>query len=368
MYGPSRSMSSSWFISSSSVVASRRKSTKPRSARPRSEAITRRALVRLEGVGDRLRGVVGRREGAEPEVADPALAARDDADERREEIALEADRLGRARRRVERAVPARREDGGAARVVVVLVGEEDGRRSTRRGSPRAVMRRSISRAERPASTSTRVPPDSTTHALPPEPDARMVTRTKKMYQKARTNYVRPVEPNPPPSRDVGASVCARVSFARDDRREDELRDALAARERDGLGAEIGEDDLHLAAVVAVDRAGPVQQREAVAKGEAAPHPHLPLEALGDRERDPGRDERARARREHERRLDRRPQVAARRAGRRVGRQLQPLAVRQHRHGHLDLVHARLFNQTRSEWGQVWIFRIRPEPKFRDLTP
>ena len=82
------------------------------------------------------------------------------------------------------------------------------------GIPRRIIRRSISRAERPASTSTRVPPDSTTHALPPEPEARMVTRTEKMYQKGRTNYVRPVEPNPPSSLAVGASFCACVSFAR----------------------------------------------------------------------------------------------------------------------------------------------------------
>src|SRR5262245_16508837 len=43
VYGPSRSMSSSWFISTMSVVAWRRKSTKGSSARPRSDAMTIRA-------------------------------------------------------------------------------------------------------------------------------------------------------------------------------------------------------------------------------------------------------------------------------------------------------------------------------------
>ena len=47
--------------------------------------------------------------------------------------------------------------------------------------------------------------------------------------------------------------------ARAGRARDELRDALAARDLERLAAEIDEDDLHLAAIVGVDRAGVLRQ-------------------------------------------------------------------------------------------------------------
>ena len=64
-----------------------------------------------------------------------------------------------------------------------------------------------------------------------------------------------------------------------DGRDHELGDALAALDRDRLGAEVREDDADLAAVVAVDRAGPVQERRAPSSARArcasAPGPRSP---------------------------------------------------------------------------------------------
>jgi hypothetical protein len=50
--------------------------------------------------------------------------------------------------------------------------------------------------------------------------------------------------------------------------------------RIGLAAEVHEQHLHLAAVVGVDGAGRVQQRQALAHGEPAPRPHLPSKPGG----------------------------------------------------------------------------------------
>src|SRR5262245_62975642 len=97
--------------------------------------------------------------------------------------------------------------------------------------PRLSILRSISRAERPASTRTRVRPDSTTHALPPDPEARTMTRTKEIYQMGETNDVRPSRPAGRPEASVlPRRRCKRLrarQFGADDRREDELCDALA---------------------------------------------------------------------------------------------------------------------------------------------
>src|SRR5215831_7051804 len=56
------------------------------------------------------------------------------------------------------------------------------------------------------------------------------------------------------------------------RRHDELGDALAPRDRDRLAAEIGEDDLDLAAVIGIDRARAVEHGEAVAERQAGARP------------------------------------------------------------------------------------------------
>ena len=89
-------MSSSWLNSRSSVVglAQEVHEVLLGAAEVRGDDDAR--VVGFEGVRDGLVGVVRRRERAEAEVADPALAARLDADKRREEVALEADRVGRA--------------------------------------------------------------------------------------------------------------------------------------------------------------------------------------------------------------------------------------------------------------------------------
>src|SRR5207245_587341 len=86
----------------------------------------------------------------------------------------------------------------------------------------------------------------------------------------------------------GAAEAARAAhalreggdFAPDDagdRRDHELRDAVAVADAHWLASEVDEEDAHLAAVVGVDRAGRVEHREAVAGGEAAPRPDLPFE-------------------------------------------------------------------------------------------
>src|SRR5437773_2391732 len=62
-----------------------------------------------------------------------------------------------------------------------------------------------------------------------------------------------------------------------DRADHQLRDAVAAADRDRLASEVDEQHPDLAAVVGVDRAGRVQHREAVARGEAATCPDLPFE-------------------------------------------------------------------------------------------
>src|SRR5450759_875409 len=79
----------------------------------------------FESVNDRFVRVVRRRERAEPDVSDPPFAARLDADKRRKEVPFEPDRRGRSRRREDGALPASGEDQGAARVVAVLVRDED---------------------------------------------------------------------------------------------------------------------------------------------------------------------------------------------------------------------------------------------------
>ncbi len=181
VYGPSRSMSSSWLISSSTrrglAQEVHERLLGPAEVRGDDDA----RVVRLEGVGHGLERVVRRRERPEAEVPDPPVAARDDADERREEIALEADRRRGSDGRVDRAVPPRAEDERAAGVVVVLVRQEEARDRLGAKSPAPPCAARSLRAESPASTSTRVRPDSTTQALPPEPDARTVTRTDGLY-------------------------------------------------------------------------------------------------------------------------------------------------------------------------------------------
>src|SRR5687768_3483821 len=68
---------------------------------------------------------MGRRQGAETDVADPALAARLHPDERRKEVPFEAERARGAGRREQRAAEPRGERERPDRVVAVLVRDED---------------------------------------------------------------------------------------------------------------------------------------------------------------------------------------------------------------------------------------------------
>ena len=130
------------------------------SARPRSEAMTRRASSdSKEYATDSAAscGVANARKPSSPIRPSRAGWMRTKGVKRSPSRPI-AD--GRAGGRVDRAVPAPDEDRGAARVVVVLVGQEERRRSSRRSIPRASMRRSISarrgrRPRAPASARTR---------------------------------------------------------------------------------------------------------------------------------------------------------------------------------------------------------------------
>ena len=96
---------------------------------------------------------------------------------------------------------------------------------------------------------------------------------------------RPVEPKPPAPRTVSDSV----------RRFDRVRRArwramticamfMPRVMRERLVAEIDQDRLHLAAIVAVDRARRVEHRDAVVEREAGARPHLRLRSLSGRSR------------------------------------------------------------------------------------
>ena len=72
-----------------------------------------------------------------------------------------------------------------------------------------------------------------------------------------------------------------------DRRDDELRDPVAAPDRERRLPVIDQDHLDLAAIVAVDGTGRVQDRDAMPGGEPGAGPHLRLVALGKMEAKPG---------------------------------------------------------------------------------
>src|SRR3990167_5719903 len=63
------------------------------------------------------------------------------------------------------------------------------------------------------------------------------------------------------------------------RRNDHLRDARAPLDGEGVLSEIGEDALPLAAIVAIDRAGRIQNGNAVLRREPGARAHLRLEAV-----------------------------------------------------------------------------------------
>ena len=59
----------------------------------------------------------------------------------------------------------------------------------------------------------------------------------------------------------------------------QLRNALTAPDRDRLASAILQDHLQLAAIVRVDGAWRVRQRDTVLQGQSRPRPHLHLESF-----------------------------------------------------------------------------------------
>ena len=99
----------------------------------------------------------------------------------------------------------------------------------------------------------------------------------------------PVEPKPPAPRSVSGKRFDALEADGRDGGDDELRDAVAARDAERLAAVIDQDDFDLAAIVGVDRARRVQDGDAVLQREAGARAHLAFEASRDRERDAGGD-------------------------------------------------------------------------------
>src|SRR4029079_15957890 len=114
-----------------------------------------------------------------------------------------------------------------------------------------------------------------------------------------------------------------LQFDLDDRRDHQLGDAFARLHDEQFAAQVREQNLHLAAVVAVDGAWGVGQRDAVLARQARARAHLPLESRRDLERQPGRDGDAAPRRDLDRFVRRRREVQPRRPGGHVARRLRP---------------------------------------------
>src|SRR5581483_71564 len=110
----------------------------------------------------------------------------------------------------------------------------------------------------------------------------------------------------------------------------QLGDALAARHGERLGPEVGEQHLHLAAVVAVDGAGAVEHGHAVAQRQPRARAHLGLEALWQLQHEPGRHQGTRAGLQAQGRSprQRRQQVEPGGAFRLVGGQVEAATVRE----------------------------------------
>src|SRR5690606_10894103 len=142
-----------------------------------------------------------------------------------------------------------------------------------------------------------------------------------------------------------------------DRHHDELRDAVARRDGvalAGVGVQQGHADL--TTVARVDRAGAVDDRDAVLGGQTAAGHHEGDVAVGERERDARADRAALAGREYDR-LGRH-EVGAGVSGMRVGR--RAVGAQQHLDslGHpTRLVHGRMVLMTYRErlWPAPWIF-------------
>jgi peptide chain release factor 3 len=110
----------------------------------------------------------------------------------------------------------------------------------------------------------------------------------------------------------------------------QLGDAHAAGDGEGVGAEIGEDHLDLAAIVAVDGAGRVQTGDSGFQSEAGARTDLALETLRDLHHQPGGHGEAVAGRQLDRLvlIDGGAQIHAGGPGRLIGGKLQSIAMRE----------------------------------------
>jgi hypothetical protein len=100
----------------------------------------------------------------------------------------------------------------------------------------------------------------------------------------------------------------------------ELGDAVPPLQAVRGLAEVDQDHSHLAAVVAVDGAGGVDEGDAVAQGEAAARAHLPLPAGRDLQHDPGGHQQPLAGTQHQLAVDGGAEVEPGAAGRGMGGQ------------------------------------------------
>ncbi len=108
-----------------------------------------------------------------------------------------------------------------------------------------------------------------------------------------------------------------------------LRDALTAFDHDRLGAEVDRDDLDFTAVVRVDGAGAIEQRQSMLQGQPAPRPDLRLEAGRQRERNPGGNQYPLVRRDLDRSIEIGVEIHAGRSRRHIRRQTERRRRRPH---------------------------------------
>ena len=114
------------------------------------------------------------------------------------------------------------------------------------------------------------------------------------------------------------------------RRDDQLRDAHATGDGEGVGAEIGEDHLDLAAIVAVDGTGRVEAGYAGFERQPGARPDLAFKALRDLHDQTGGHRETAARRNFQRCIlfDCGAQIHPRRTRRLIGRKIEAFAMRQ----------------------------------------
>ena len=121
-------------------------------------------------------------------------------------------------------------------------------------------------------------------------------------------------------------------------RDHHLRDAHAARDGETFAAEIGEDHLHLAAVIGIDGAGAVQNRKTVFQREAGTRPHLRFIPFGQGDHQAGRHQRAGARRQNQILGHGGAQIHTGGMFGCIGRQIKPFGMRQGSDGDSSIFH------------------------------